>query len=1113
MKSFTSVLNVGALIVAICGSVANAALPPTILWQDNFTGQTLGTGISTLPGWSTISGTSALTSYKIETAYSLASARTFGMNQSAVFGLEQTVTGMSGYTNQWFHFKAHKANGNSATLLDETRVTTSGGAVLYFRIAETQVMALTFNPTADSGLLGDQLSLSAWREFDIQYNNSAGAQTVSFYINNAVVWTTSVSDPGHITNVQFVQQGGAKPATGENHLIGEMRVGTSDCPPPPPPTGINASASPICSGASSTLSVNDPGAGLTTDWFTGSCGGAPVAGGTGTNSVIVSPTTTTTYYARTRNTSTGCVSAACQSVTVTVPNCNDNNACTTDTCSSGTCQNTNVSNGTACEDGSPCTENDTCQGGTCVSGPPVELCDTSNGFDTDWLLVIQSGAYESQVRKLDESKLDCAGNNCVADPPVHNPSQPTDRVYQMDLGTFGGVYSARGQDASFAGKSICFSNSPTPSNAKVPGVNPAVTPAGSRFFGVYEVSDLGEGTGEVTYSRTSFQIVELNSAGQRIRVMQVGLAANIFNDNPDLVHRNANRDLLTAPHWGIDGAPNFETWLFTRNNIDGVEPGTIRYNPAKNTLAVATVVGEFGIEEETLGSVTAHPTEFLMGRDPATKAYPRYRVYEFELPEWEPVYYNANSTWEETPGNFVTVPASWVNEPIPQADPNLVRLVQIYELPGNIQAANGRNQNPYLRPSIDFDNDGNMYCTGYWYSAKHEPCWGLYNGNFRWLGECADDYRGDVVMVNTLGHRAGRNIYHVPVTGPDAANLVVERVAEVALGNTHYFAPTGMTVRRATNELLVVMKNECDCNFTHVFDLNNRIGSGAYPNELVLKRVLSGNLVTGGLDQNTTATCPSSANPFYFKTPRQPYYASYDDVSGRSYFANLFGDCGGVQNFLVLDKPGVASPQDPGPYTVWGDVGYSLTVAPTGTLNTDWDATSPPGTAVNQVGACCLSGNTCQPEMTQTACYDAGGVWQGKGTTTCSPCEGACCLADAHTCEQATASDCADQGGSFSGYGSACDTLCGNSVCPGITCAQPPVDADCDGDVDLNDFAVLQICYNPGGAIPGTPSNCACFDRAGPGAGPPDGVIDDNDVNAFMDCALGSTVPAAPNCP
>ena len=86
---------------------------------------------------------------------------------------------------------------------------------------------------------------------------------------------------------------------------------------PASPTGITSSPATICSGSSSTVSVNNPGAGLTTDWYTVSCGGTAVPGGTGVNSLSVSPTTNTIYYAQTRRISTGCVSNTCASVTVT----------------------------------------------------------------------------------------------------------------------------------------------------------------------------------------------------------------------------------------------------------------------------------------------------------------------------------------------------------------------------------------------------------------------------------------------------------------------------------------------------------------------------------------------------------------------------------------------------------------------------------------------------------------------------------------------------------------------------------------------------------------------------------------------------------------------------
>ena len=83
---------------------------------------------------------------------------------------------------------------------------------------------------------------------------------------------------------------------------------------PATPTSPTATPATICTGQSSALSAT-VGGGETVDWFTGSCGGTAVPGGA---SPTVSPATTTTYYARARNTTTGCTSAACASVTVTV---------------------------------------------------------------------------------------------------------------------------------------------------------------------------------------------------------------------------------------------------------------------------------------------------------------------------------------------------------------------------------------------------------------------------------------------------------------------------------------------------------------------------------------------------------------------------------------------------------------------------------------------------------------------------------------------------------------------------------------------------------------------------------------------------------------------------
>jgi len=82
--------------------------------------------------------------------------------------------------------------------------------------------------------------------------------------------------------------------------------------PAVPATPSSPAASPlaICSGQSSTLSAT-VGSGETVEWFDSSCG-------VGVVSSPVSPVTTTTYYAQARNTTSGCVSAACTDIAVTV---------------------------------------------------------------------------------------------------------------------------------------------------------------------------------------------------------------------------------------------------------------------------------------------------------------------------------------------------------------------------------------------------------------------------------------------------------------------------------------------------------------------------------------------------------------------------------------------------------------------------------------------------------------------------------------------------------------------------------------------------------------------------------------------------------------------------
>ena len=83
------------------------------------------------------------------------------------------------------------------------------------------------------------------------------------------------------------------------------------------PTGATGASE--CGTGSVTISVADPGAGFTIDWYAAASGGTVLTGGTGTTSFTTpSISTTTNYFAQTRNTATGCVSATRTQVTATV---------------------------------------------------------------------------------------------------------------------------------------------------------------------------------------------------------------------------------------------------------------------------------------------------------------------------------------------------------------------------------------------------------------------------------------------------------------------------------------------------------------------------------------------------------------------------------------------------------------------------------------------------------------------------------------------------------------------------------------------------------------------------------------------------------------------------
>ncbi|NNF42972.1 MAG: hypothetical protein HKN62_07970 [Phycisphaerales bacterium] len=144
--------------------------------------------------------------------------------------------------------------------------------------------------------------------------------------------------------------------------------------------------------------------------------------------------------------------------------------------------------------------------------------------------------------------------------------------------------------------------------------------------------------------------------------------------------------------------------------------------------------------------------------------------------------------------------------------------------------------------------------------------------------------------------------------------------------------------------------------------------------------------------------------------------------------ADADGDGGvGITDLLIV----LASWNDQGgPGDVDGDgtVGFGDMLA----VLADW------GPCFDPAGACCFDAGTCLA-MTEAACAESGGVFQGVGTACQDACpRGACCFPDG-TCDPRTEERCLREGGMFQGPDAGV-CVCGPGACrPADDCADAPV--------------------------------------------------------------------------
>lgn len=196
---------------------------------------------------------------------------------------------------------------------------TSGNYAKTISIGAT--VSIVANPTVCTGTTGASLSYSASTggpdEYSINYDATAEGQG---FVD--VAYTALPASP-----ISLVVPGAAAVNTYNYDLKVRNTVTGCESSVMPQtvtinaqstaPTSATASATTICSGVSTTLTLTGGGGGTgaVLRWYSTTCGTGLV--GTG-NNLSVSPTTTTTYYGRYEDPAPCSFNTACQSVTITV---------------------------------------------------------------------------------------------------------------------------------------------------------------------------------------------------------------------------------------------------------------------------------------------------------------------------------------------------------------------------------------------------------------------------------------------------------------------------------------------------------------------------------------------------------------------------------------------------------------------------------------------------------------------------------------------------------------------------------------------------------------------------------------------------------------------------
>lgn len=216
-----------------------------------------------------------------------------------------TITGGAGTTSITVTSGTAGQNGN-ITVTAGNSCGTSSASILAVSVGSVSTAASSIGATATTICSGNSTTLSvvggslgtgaSWK----WYSGSCGGTLVG--TGNSIIVSPAVT-----TTYYLRAEGNCNTTVCVSQTITVNTLSTA-------PTSINATATTICSGSSVTLTVVGGSLGTSASWvwYSVSCGGTPA--GTG-NSIVVSPTISTTFYVRAEGT---CNNTTCASVAITV---------------------------------------------------------------------------------------------------------------------------------------------------------------------------------------------------------------------------------------------------------------------------------------------------------------------------------------------------------------------------------------------------------------------------------------------------------------------------------------------------------------------------------------------------------------------------------------------------------------------------------------------------------------------------------------------------------------------------------------------------------------------------------------------------------------------------